>query len=42
VAAFGQDSDGEIYVLTNGSTTLTPGRGKVWKIAPPEPVAANP
>lgn len=42
VAAFGQDADGEIYVLTNGSTTLTPGRGKVWKIAPPVPVAANP
>jgi glucose/arabinose dehydrogenase len=42
VAAFGQDADGEIYVLTNGSTTLTPGRGKVWKLAPPEPVAATP
>lgn len=42
VAAFGQDADGEIYVLTNGSTTLTPGRGKVWKLAPPEPVVANP
>ena len=34
VTAFGEDNDGEIYVLTNGSTTLTPGRGKVWKIVP--------
>ena len=42
VAAFGEGADGEIYVLTNGSTTLTPGRGKIWKLMPPEPVAANP
>ena len=38
VCAFGQDNDGELYVLTNGSTGLTPGRGKVWKMVP---VAAN-
>jgi glucose/arabinose dehydrogenase len=41
VTAFGQDNDGEVYVLTNGSTTLTPGRGKIWKIVPEEKVATN-
>ncbi len=41
VTAFGQDNDGEVYVLTNGSTTLTPGRGKIWKIVPEERAAAN-
>ncbi|MFO1461323.1 MAG: PQQ-dependent sugar dehydrogenase [Verrucomicrobiota bacterium] len=34
VVAFGEDNDGELYVLTNGSTGLTPGRGKVWKLVP--------
>lgn len=34
VTAFGEDKEGELYVLTNGSTGLTPGRGKVWKIVP--------
>lgn len=43
VAAFGEDNDGELYVLTNGSTTLTPGRGKVWKIVPEaRPTASTP
>lgn len=32
VCAFGEDNDGELYVLTNGSTGLTPGRGKVWRL----------
>jgi len=34
VCAFGEDNDGELYVLTNGSTGLTPGRGKVWRLEP--------
>lgn len=34
VCAFGEDNQGELYVLTNGSTGLTPGRGKVWKLVP--------
>lgn len=34
VVAFGEDNDGELYVLTNGSTGLVPGRGKVWKLVP--------
>ena len=34
VTAFGEDNEGELYVLTNGSTTLTPGRGKIWKMVP--------
>lgn len=34
VTAFGEDNEGELYVLTNGSTALTPGRGKVWKLVP--------
>lgn len=34
VTAFGEDNDGELYVLTNGSTALVPGRGKIWKLAP--------
>jgi glucose/arabinose dehydrogenase len=34
VCAFGEDNNGELYVLTNGSTGLTPGRGKVWRLEP--------
>ena len=34
ITGFGQDRDGELYVLTNGSNGLTPGRGRVWKIVP--------
>jgi glucose/arabinose dehydrogenase len=34
VTAFGEDNDGELYVLTNGSTALVPGRGKIWKLTP--------
>lgn len=34
VCAFGEDNDGELYVLSNGSTGLTPGRGKVWRLEP--------
>lgn len=37
VCGFGEDNDGELYVLTNGSTGLTPGRGKVFKFGPPPP-----
>jgi glucose/arabinose dehydrogenase len=36
VCAFGEDNDGEIYVLTNASTGLTRGGGKIWKIVPAE------
>ncbi len=43
VCAFGEDNDGELYVLTNGSTGLTPGRGKVWRIEPDNtPTAVGP
>lgn len=34
VVGFGQDNDGEMYVMTNGSNSLTPGKGRVWKIRP--------
>lgn len=34
VTAFGEDNEGELYVLTNGSTALVPGRGKIWKLVP--------
>jgi hypothetical protein len=36
LVGFGQDNDGELYVLTNGSNSLIPGRGKIWKMVPPE------
>ena len=36
VCAFGEDNDGEIYVLTNASTGLTRGGGKIWKLVPAE------
>lgn len=41
VVAFGEDNDGELYVLTNGSTTLTPGKGRIWKIVPEERQSAT-
>lgn len=34
VCAFGEDNDGELYVLTNASTGLKAGGGKVWKLVP--------
>ncbi|HRI14705.1 MAG TPA: PQQ-dependent sugar dehydrogenase [Verrucomicrobiota bacterium] len=34
VCAFGEDSAGELYVLTSGSTGLVAGGGKVWKLVP--------
>jgi len=34
ITAFGQDNEGELYLLTNGSNGLTPGKGQVWKLAP--------
>jgi glucose/arabinose dehydrogenase len=34
VCAFGEGADGELYVLTNGSTSLRPGRGRVWRLEP--------
>lgn len=37
VTAFGEDAEGELYVMTNGSNGLTPGRGKVWKLVPASP-----
>ncbi|MBN8246163.1 MAG: PQQ-dependent sugar dehydrogenase [Verrucomicrobia bacterium] len=37
VTGFGQDRDGELYVLTNGSNGLTPGKGRLWKLVPAAP-----
>ena len=37
ITGFGQDKDGELYVLTNGSNGLTPGKGRVWKLVPATP-----
>jgi len=37
IVGFGEDNDGELYVLTNGNIGLTPGKGEVWKIVPPSP-----
>lgn len=34
VCAFAEDADGELFVLTNGSTSLAGSRGKVWKLVP--------
>jgi hypothetical protein len=34
ITAFGQDSEGEIYVLTNGSNAVIGSTGKVFKIVP--------
>lgn len=33
ILAFGEDADGEIYVLTNSSSALRGTNGKVWKLA---------
>jgi glucose/arabinose dehydrogenase len=33
ILAFGEDTDGELYVMTNGSNTLMGKNGKVWKLA---------
>lgn len=35
VCGFGEDSEGELYLLTNGSKGLTPGHGRVYKLGPP-------
>lgn len=40
VIAFGQDSEGEIYVLTNGARGPAGKGGKVWKLAPGEAAVA--
>src|SRR5262249_22528100 len=32
IVAFGEDSDGELYVMTNGSNTLMGKNGKGWKL----------
>ena len=34
VVAFGQDAEGEIYILTNGRNGLTGNTGKVYQLAP--------
>jgi len=34
IVAFGQDAEGEIYVLTNGRNGLTGATGKVYKLVP--------
>ncbi len=36
VTALGEDADGELFVMTNGSNGLTPGKGRVWKMRAPE------
>jgi hypothetical protein len=36
VTAFGEDADGELYVLTNGGNTPTGRTGRVWKLVPAE------
>ena len=37
ITGFGEDKDGELYVLTNQSNGLRPGGGKVWKLVPAKP-----
>ena len=32
IIGFGEDNEGELYVLTNGNIGLTPGKGEVWKL----------
>jgi glucose/arabinose dehydrogenase len=32
IVGFGEDNDGELYVLTNGNIGLTVGKGEVWKL----------
>ncbi len=34
IVAFGQDADGELYVLTNGRNAVTGNTGKVYKLVP--------
>ena len=34
IVAFGQDAEGELYVLTNGRNMVTGNTGKVYKLAP--------
>jgi glucose/arabinose dehydrogenase len=34
IIALGEDADGELYVLTNTSSTLKGTNGKVWKLVP--------
>ena len=34
IVAFGEDADGELYVLTNTSSALKGTNGKVWKLVP--------
>ncbi len=41
VCSLGEDNDGELYVLSNGSTSLRPGRGKVWRLEPDPAGAAG-
>lgn len=36
VTAFGEDEEGELYVLTNGGNTPTGRTGRVWKLVPTE------
>ena len=37
IIGFGEDNEGELYVLTNGNIGLTPGKGEVWKLVPSAP-----
>lgn len=34
VTGLGEGRDGELYLMTNGSNGLTPGKGRVWKLVP--------
>ncbi len=36
VTALGEDSDGELFVMTSGTSGLTRGSGRVWKLRPAE------
>lgn len=34
VTGIGQDADGELFILTNGSNSLIHGKGRIWKLVP--------
>ena len=42
IYSFGQDNDGELYILTSQSLGPTGDSGKVWKIVPADELAAAP
>jgi glucose/arabinose dehydrogenase len=34
ITGIGQDADGELFILTNGSNSLVNGKGRIWKLVP--------